>query len=601
MQKTQTPKRSRSKSALRSNPKTIPKDLSVREKLRTKLSAANSLGNGSKGGTTVIKVNSGPKKIVKATKKYKKRSQSRRQYHGPYNHEHYMTNSRGYPHATWIKGSYKKKQALKKEKAEKKQAEQAAKQEGQSEKTNKLYALRNNLPNPLFNENTIQHEVGENARSQPMHISQEDDALLLFETTRLNPGERESPYVDEGHSLPLSPLIGTWNSQVSVNFSSTTTTNYQLFLLTPTLGYARNNSGYAQFIRNNPTDTVDILPAIGAFAAFQSNIAAFGSNPGVFSDLFFAYSQRIDVTMGFPDATGAGYVYMGSRPLSAFKNSSTILVGDLVGTATTVLPAEHNKVYSIRGAVKNTKAIHSVYAAPDSSSQPIGWNEIAEERVWYMIIYRPALSLTTNAPIDVTMNVQMSYNAVYNPDGKLTPLVEQAQHTAVVTTNPTPAETMLSSNIATMLTDPEPQDNDFIDELIDSVKDGAMGVVESLISDSIANLSTEPLALAIGGFLLTSHNAVNYNRVNVEIVWWTMNWILPKLRIDSSTLPAELLDTHLHTLENIANQVAVYREFLDDNPVQADGSLPTINRQDQMLQPPLVNTKKLNNSFRNGG
>lgn len=594
MQKAKTPTtpRTRSKSALRAEPKTLPKPLTGREALRAKLSTTPVLGKGNKSGTTYVKVNSGPvTKIVKKTANPRSRSRRRRGYRRrPYNHEHYMKNSKGYPHAEWVK---------KKEQKEHHQKQETAKEEAKHMEEKKLY-LRSGESNTLYGLDTTQHEVGHNARSQPMHISQEDDALLLFETTRLNPGERESPYVDEGHALPLSPLVGTWNSQVTVAFSNTLTTNYQVFLITPTLGYARNNSGYAQFIRAAPIDTVDILPTVGAFAAFQSNIAAFGSNPGVFSDLFFAYSQRLDVTMGFPDATGAGYVYMGSRPLSAFKNSASITVSDLVGTAVTVLPAEHNKVYSIRGAVKNTKAIHSVYAAPDASSQPIGWNEIAEERVWYMIVYRPALSLTTNNPIDVSFNVQMSYNAVYNPDGKLTPLVEQGQHTAVVTTNPTPAETMLSSNIATMLTDPEPQENEFIDDLISSVKKGSMGMVESLISDSIANLATEPLALAIGGFLMTNHNEVNYNRVNVEIVWWTMNWILPKLRIDSSTLPAELVDLHQQTLDRMNNQIRVFRDFLDTNPVQPDGSILP-NTENRMTQPALINTKKLNGSFRHGG
>lgn len=597
MQKTTNQKtpRTRSKSALRAEPKTLPKTSLGREALRAKLSATPALGKGNNSGATYVRINSGPSKTVKQTIRPRSRSRRsrKRRRHYDTNSDHYKKNSRGYPHATWDKVKEKK------ENKEEHHKEQAAKEEAKHPEEKKLY-LRSGNSNTLYGLDTDQHEVGKMARTQPMHISQEDDALLLFETTRLNPGERESPYVDEGHSLPLSPLVGTWNSQVSVAFSNTSTTNYQVFLLTPTFGYARNNSGYAQFIRSVPTDTIDILPAVGSFPGFQSTISAFGSNPGVFSDLFFAYAQRLDVTMGFPDATGAGYVYMGSRPLSAFKNSASMTVADLVGTAVTVLPAEHNKVYSIRGAVKNTKAIHTVYAAPDSSSQPIGWNEIAEERVWYMIVYRPALSLTTNAPIDISMNVQLSYNAVYNPDGKLTPLVEQGQHTAVVTTNPTPAETMLSSNIATMLTDPEPQGNEFIDDLINSVKRGSMGTVESLISHSIANLATEPLALAIGGTIMTNHNDVEYNRVNVEIVWWTMNWILPKLRIDSSTLPAELVDLHLHTLDQMINQVRVFRDFLDHNPVQPDGSILP-NAMNRMTQPALINTKKLNGSFRNGG
>lgn len=418
--------------------------------------------------------------------------------------------------------------------------------------------------------------------NQPTHLSQEDDALLLFETTRLNPGDRESPYVDEGKALPLTPLIGTMNTAITTAFG-TASVNYQFFLMCPTLGYARNHSGYAQFVRQLPTDTVDILPATGSFPAFQSNVAAFGGNTAVFSDLFFAYAQRLDVIIGMPEATSAGYVYMGSRPLSAFKNSSggtgQLTVGDLIGTATVVEPAEHNRTYSMRGSVKNTKCINTVYAAADASSTTIGWNEIAEERVWYMIVFNPSSSITTQTSLPVIFNTCMKYNAVYNPDGKLTPLVEQNQKTAVVTENPTAAETLLSSNMATMMCDPEPQPVSVINRIISSVTTGALSTLEEVISESIADLASEPMALAVAGALLMQHNSISYDHARVETLWWTMNWIYSKFATDSGSLPAELVDEHFSCMERMLHYIGRFRTFLDENPILADGTIDLQKRR----------------------
>lgn len=432
--------------------------------------------------------------------------------------------------------------------------------------------------------------------NQPTHLDQERDALLLFETTRLNPGDRESPYVDEGKALPLTPLIGTLNTIFSTQFG-VPEINYQVFLLCPTLGYARNHSGYAVFTRQNPTDTVDILPSTGSFSAFQSNVSAFGGNTAVFSDLFFAYAQRLDVIIGMPEATSSGYIYMGSRPLSAFKNSSgstgQITIGDLIGTATVVEPAEHNRTYSLRGAVKNTKCINTVYAPSDSSSTQIGWNEIAEERVWYMIAFNPAASIVTQGYLPVIFNTCMKYNAVYNPDGKLTPLVEQNQKTAVVTENPTDAETLLSSNIATMMCDPEPQPVTTLNRIIQAVTNGALDTLENVISESIADLASEPMALAVAGALLMQHNAINYDHSRVETLWWTMNWIYPKFYTDTGSLPAELVDEHNNCMEYVLHYITRFRTFLDDNPVQKDGTIElqkkkVLDRSDANIMKPAV-------------
>jgi hypothetical protein len=419
-----------------------------------------------------------------------------------------------------------------------------------------------------------EHFLNNNA---PMKLDQEDDASLLFETTRLNPGDRESSYVDEGRSLPLTPLVGSLNSVLTIPYGTNTTVNYQVFIISPTFGYARNNSGYAQFTRQFPTEAIDLLPTTGVFPAFQSNVSAFGGNVAVFSDLFFAYAQRLDVTIGMPDSTSAGYVYMGSRPLSAFKNSSSsaaqITVADLVGAATVVQPAQHNQTYSIRGAVKNTKCINTVYSPPDASSTTIGWNEIAEERVWYMIIYKPALSLTTNTAIDVTMNTCMKYNAVYSPDGKITPLVQQSQKTAVVTENPTPSETLLSSNIATLMCDPEPQEVGTLNQIIRAVTSGSVGKLESVISEAIAGLASEPMALAVAGALMMQCNEINYDHARVETLWWTMGWIYPKLYTPLETLPRELADLHESTLSRMQEYTTTFRDFLDRNPINQDGTL----------------------------
>lgn len=423
-----------------------------------------------------------------------------------------------------------------------------------------------------------EHFLNNNA---PMKLDQEDDASLLFETTRLNPGDRESSYVDEGRSLPLTPLVGSLNSVLTIPYGTNTTVNYQIFIISPTFGYARNNSGYAQFTRQQPSEPIDLLPTTGVFPAFQSNVSAFGGNVAVFSDLFFAYAQRLDVTIGMPDSTSAGYVYMGSRPLSAFKNSSSsaaqITVADLVGAATVVQPAQHNQTYSIRGAVKNTKCINTVYSPPDASSTTIGWNEIAEERVWYMIIYKPALSLTTNTAIDVTMNTCMKYNAVYSPDGKITPLVQQSQKTAVVTENPTPSETLLSSNIATLMCDPEPQEVGTLNQIIRAVTSGSVGKLESVISEAIAGLASEPMALAVAGALMMQCNDINYDHARVETLWWTMGWIYPKLYTPIETLPRELADLHQATLSRMQEYTQTFRDFLDRNPVNQDGTL-SLNR-----------------------